>query len=98
MFEPVGGLRREAMRYFRLFPDCHLVRGPARTAIYLLTKARRYHLSKSESVILDSLTGTTDVESVLVKYGEEARQLVAMLVKEALGSFYEKPVVSEPYF
>lgn len=85
------------MRYFRLFPDCHLVRGPARATIYLLTKKKRYHFSKTESEILDALTGSSDVESVVANHGDEARQLLAMLVKEALGTFFERPVFSEPY-
>lgn len=86
------------MRYFRLFPDCHLVRGPARAAIYCLTKRKRYHLSKAQSEILDGLAGSSDVESVVANHGEEARRLLATLVKEALGAYFEKPVVSEPYF
>lgn len=85
------------MRYFRLFPDCHLIRGPARATIYLLTKKKRYHLSKTESTVLDAITGNTDVESVIANHGHEARRLLTMLVKEALGTFFERPVVSEAY-
>jgi len=86
------------MRYFRLFPDCHLVRGPARATIYCLTKRKRYHLSKAESEIIDALAGNSEVESVVARHGDGASRLLAALVKEALGTYFDRPVVSEPYF
>lgn len=86
------------VRYFRLFPDCHLVRGPARASIYFLTKKKKYQLSKSESEIFDALSGQRDVDSVVATYGDEARKLLSQLIKEGLGTYFDKPVVSEPYF
>lgn len=85
------------MRFFRLFPDCHLVRGPARSTIYCLTKGKWHHLSTTESKILDALTGSSAVEAVIADHGDAATQLLAMLVKEALGTYFEKPLFSEPY-
>ena len=86
------------MRYFRLFPDCHLVCGPIGATIHFLTRRETYRFSEVKSNILRVLVGNSDVETVVENHGGEARQLLAMLIREGLGTFFEKPVATEPYY
>lgn len=86
------------MSYFRFFPDCQFIAGPARGTIYFISKNKTYHLSKMQSDMAKELIGNNSVEEVVNKYGSEAKGVVDRFMKGGFGTFYEKPVFSEPYY
>ena len=86
------------MRYFRFFPDCQFVAGPARGTIYFIAKAKTYHLSTTESQIVKSLLSNDSVEEVLARHPAEGKPLLDRFIQEGFGAYFDRPVFGEPHF
>lgn len=85
------------MSYFRFFPDCEYVAGPARGAVFHLTTGRVYHLSGPESVIVNRWLANEPVDEVEAEDPATARELLQRFVAEGMGTCYPAPVHSEAY-
>ncbi len=88
---------KKDIRYFRFFPDCQFIVGPARSTMYAIFVDRTYHLSKQQSEIANALSGDNSVEEVVNRYGLAAEELVDRFIKEGCGALHAQPVFSEPY-
>jgi len=86
------------MSYFRFFPDVQFIAGPARGTIYHLSRARTYHLTLSQTAVVNDLVSNQPVALVLSKHDPGGKAMLDRLVCMGFGTFYSTPVFSEPYF
>lgn len=85
------------INYFRFFPDCQYVAGPARGTIYIPTLGKTIHLSKIETEIVNRWLANEHIDLVESKYPKIAKELLSRLGREGIGTVFSRPIYAEPF-